>query len=51
MPEVVIRELLANALIRQDFEMGGVSPTVEVFSNRVEISNPGEPHRSGRAVY
>lgn len=43
MPEVVIRELLANALIHQDFEVGGTSPTVEVFSNRVEISNPGEP--------
>ena len=42
-PEVVIRELLANALIHQDFEMGGTSPVVEVFSNRVEISNPGEP--------
>lgn len=42
-PEVVIRELLANALIHQDFEMGGASPTVEVFANRVEISNPGEP--------
>lgn len=42
-PEVVIRELLANALIHQDFEMGGASPTVEVFSNRVETSNPGEP--------
>lgn len=42
-PEVVIRELLANALIHQDFEMGGASPTVEVFTNRVEISNPGEP--------
>ena len=23
--------------------MGGASPVVEVFSNRVEISNPGEP--------
>lgn len=42
-PEVVVRELLANALIHQDFEMKGASPTVEVFSNRVEISNPGEP--------
>lgn len=42
-PEVVIRELLANALIHQDLEMGGVSPVVEIFSNRVEISNPGEP--------
>ncbi|MBS7350166.1 MAG: putative DNA binding domain-containing protein [Comamonas sp.] len=42
-PKVVIRELLANALIHQDFQMGGASPTVEVLSNRVEISNPGEP--------
>ncbi|MCB1994861.1 MAG: putative DNA binding domain-containing protein [Rhodoferax sp.] len=42
-PEVVVRELLANALIHQDFEIGGASPVVEVFSNRVEISNPGEP--------
>jgi len=43
LPEVVVRELLANALIHQDFDMGGASPVVEVFSNRVEISNPGEP--------
>lgn len=42
-PEVVIRELLANALIHQDFEIRGASPTVEIFSNRVEISNPGDP--------
>jgi predicted HTH transcriptional regulator len=42
-PEVVVRELPANALIHQDFEMGGTSPVVEVYSNRVEISNPGEP--------
>lgn len=41
--EVVIRELLANALIHQDFEMTGVSPVVEIYSDRVEISNPGEP--------
>ncbi len=43
LPEVVVRELLANALIHQDFDIGGTSPVVEVFSNRVEISNPGEP--------
>jgi len=42
-PEVVIRELLANALIHQDFTISGVSPMVEVYANRVEISNPGEP--------
>lgn len=43
LPEVVVRELLANALIHQDFDIGGASPVVEVFCNRVEISNPGEP--------
>ena len=42
-PEVVIRELVANALIHQDFTIGGVSVMVEIYSNRVEISNPGEP--------
>lgn len=42
-PEVVIRELVANALIHQDFETGGASVMVEIYSNRVEISNPGEP--------
>lgn len=43
LPEVVMRELLANALIHQDFEIGGAAPVVEIFTNRVEISNPGEP--------
>lgn len=43
LPEVVIRELLANALIHQDFEKTGMAPTVEIYSNRVEISNPGVP--------
>jgi predicted HTH transcriptional regulator len=42
-PEVVIRELVANALIHQDFSMGGASVMIEIYSNRVEISNPGEP--------
>lgn len=42
-PEVVIRELVANALIHQDFSEGGTSPMIEIYANRVEISNPGEP--------
>jgi predicted HTH transcriptional regulator len=42
-PEVVIRELVANALIHQDLTVGGASVMVEVFSNRLEISSPGEP--------
>lgn len=43
LPEVVIRELLANALIHQDFEERGTSPIIEIYASRVEISNPGEP--------
>ena len=42
-PEVVIRELVANALIHQDLTIVGTSVMVEIYSNRVEISNPGEP--------
>lgn len=42
-PEVAIREVVANALIHQDFPMTGASVMVEIYANRVEISNPGEP--------
>jgi len=43
LPEVVIRELVANALIHQDFDIQGASPVVEIYQNRVEFSNPGLP--------
>ncbi len=43
LPDDGIRELIANALVHQDLTMSGASPTIEVYSNRVEISNPGEP--------
>jgi predicted HTH transcriptional regulator len=42
-PEVVIRELVANALIHQDLRITGSSVMVEIYANRIEISNPGEP--------
>lgn len=42
-PELVIRELVANALIHQDFMMTGVSVMIEIYSDRVEITNPGKP--------
>lgn len=42
-PEVAIRELVANALIHQDLSLRGTGPIVEVYSDRVEISNPGTP--------
>jgi ATP-dependent DNA helicase RecG len=42
-PEIAIRELVANALIHQDFYEKGTSPLVEIYSDRIEISNPGTP--------
>ena len=38
-----MRELVANALIHQDFTAGGAGPTLEIFANRIEVTNPGEP--------
>ncbi|MFY9345706.1 MAG: ATP-binding protein [Planctomycetota bacterium] len=42
-PAVVLRELIANALIHQDFTMGGASVMIEIYADRIEISNPGLP--------
>lgn len=42
-PPLAIRELIANTLIHQDFAITGAGPIVEVFDDRVEISNPGVP--------
>ena len=42
-PQIAIRELVANALIHQDFNIAGSGPTVEMFSDRMEITNPGVP--------
>ncbi|KAB0622355.1 transcriptional regulator [Acinetobacter gandensis] len=42
-PALSIRELIANALIHQDFSIKGTGPTIEIFQNRMEITNPGIP--------
>ncbi|MFM7024047.1 MAG: ATP-binding protein [Flavobacteriales bacterium] len=42
-PAIAIRELVANALIHQDFSIKGSSPMIEVFDDRIEITNPGKP--------
>ncbi len=42
-PEPAIRELVANALIHQDFSLTGCGPMIEIFSDRMEITNPGNP--------
>ena len=42
-PELAVRELLANALVHQDFLVTGTGPMVEIFDSRIEITNPGSP--------
>jgi ATP-dependent DNA helicase RecG len=42
-PMDALREIVANALIHQDFSVTGAGPMVEIFDRRVEVSNPGEP--------
>ncbi len=42
-PKQALRELLANALIHQDFLTTGSFVTIELYVDRVEISNPGIP--------
>lgn len=42
-PLIAIREAVANALIHQDFSISGTGPVIEIFDNRIEITNPGNP--------
>ena len=42
-PEIAIRELVPNAIIHQDLDARGDSPFVEIFRDRIEITNPGLP--------
>ncbi|CZH00969.1 TPA: MloB [Legionella pneumophila subsp. pneumophila] len=42
-PRQALRELIANALVHQDMQMSGTSVMIEMYSDRVEISNPGLP--------
>jgi predicted HTH transcriptional regulator len=42
-PAIAIRELVANALIHQDFFVTGAGTMVEIFDDRMEITSPGMP--------
>ncbi len=42
-PRRAIREFLANSLIHQDFGIEGMDVTIEIFTNRIVITNPGAP--------
>jgi len=41
-PDLAVRELIANAIIHQDFTVRGAGPMVEIFDDRLEITNPGQ---------
>jgi ATP-dependent DNA helicase RecG len=42
-PEIALRELVANALVHQDLEDFGSFVMIEIYSDRIEITNPGTP--------
>ena len=42
-PVIAVREMIANALIHQDFTARGAGPLIEIFKDRIEVSNPGVP--------
>ncbi|WP_449458401.1 ATP-binding protein [Streptococcus suis] len=42
-PPLVIREIVANQIVHQDFSVKGSSPTIEIYDNRVVFTNPGAP--------
>jgi predicted HTH transcriptional regulator len=42
-PKEAIRELVANALVHQEFSGRGNGPTIEIFSDRIEFINDGLP--------
>ena len=42
-PEIAIKETIANSLVHQDFNITGAGPMVEIYSDRIEITNPGKP--------
>lgn len=40
-PQKAIREMVSNLIIHQQLDVRGAGPMVEIFSTRVETSNPG----------
>ncbi len=38
---IAIREVLTNALVHADYSIHGMNPRVAIFSDRLEIENPG----------
>ncbi len=42
-PTLAVREIVANALIHQDFSVSGTGPMIELYDDRIEFTNPGTP--------
>ncbi|MGM9739943.1 MAG: ATP-binding protein [Candidatus Cryptobacteroides sp.] len=42
-PLPTVREAIANSIIHQDLYITGAAPVVEIFDNRIEVTNPGTP--------
>ena len=42
-PKKAIRELVGNAIVHQDLNETGTGITVEIFDDRIEVTNPGRP--------
>lgn len=42
-PQLAVRELVANSIIHQDFSVTGTATMVEIYNDRIEFSNAGDP--------
>ena len=42
-PKKVIREIVGNAIVHQDLTERGTGITVEIYDDRIEVTNPGLP--------
>lgn len=42
-PPTIVRELVANALVHQDFGLIGTRVIIEIYANRLEVHSPGAP--------
>lgn len=42
-PALAVREIIANAIIHQDMTIAGAGVMIELFADRLEVTNPGKP--------
>lgn len=42
-PQIAVREIVANAIIHQDLTASGDGPVVEIYPDKIKVTNPGKP--------